>query len=94
MMTPDQIRELAEVGANYKHIMSALNELKDNVRALPTHADLKVYATSKEVDTLRAQVEELKQGSPKSIAIKAQVVALWLAAIAGAVSTLLHLVKP
>ena len=93
-MTEDQIRQLAEVAANYKHIMSALSELKEDVKALPTHADLKLYATSSELSALRQQVEKLEQGSPKSIAVKAQVVALWLAAIAGAFSTLLHLIKP
>lgn len=80
------------MGANYKHIMAALTELKDDVKALPTHADLKLYATAKELQNLREQVEELKRDSPRSLASRVQTWALWLLAVAGAIQLLLKVV--
>lgn len=92
-MTPDQIAQLATVEANYTHIMAALEQLKKNVEALPTHKDLSIYATSAELNALRSQVEELKRNSPGSIWEKAVRFAGGLMALYGAWQLLQHITK-
>jgi len=92
-MTPDQIAQLATVEANYTHIMAALKSLTEKVQELPTHQDLSIYATSKELDALRSQVEELKRNSPGSIWEKAVRFSGGLLAIYGAWQLVQHFTK-
>ena len=72
MMTPDQITALAEVRANYVHIVDSLKKL--DTRLDEFHRDMKLYASEADVKALRAelatlreQIEELKRNSPASL---------------------------
>ena len=71
-MTPDQITALAEVRANYTHIVDALRKLDGRLDEF--HRDMKLYASEADVKALRAevsalreQVETLKRESPASV---------------------------
>lgn len=71
-MTPDQIRELATLGANVQHILESLDELKDRLKSLPEL--MAQFAKSKELEdlsrtvaALQRDVEDLKRGSPARI---------------------------
>ena len=71
-MTPEQIRELATLGADVKHIVQSLDDLNNRVRELPEL--MAQFAKSKEVDDLRDKMQDmqrrlhdLERGSPARI---------------------------
>lgn len=71
-MTPEQIKELATLGANVQHILESLDELKDRLKALPEV--MSQFARSKELEELsrtvaamQRDIDDLKRGSPARI---------------------------
>lgn len=93
-MTPEQVIErLARVDERSEQIMEALKEMKQTLHSLPTHSDLKMYATTDYVKSLEKRLEELQRSSPKAIATSAQYVVLWLAALAGLANLVLQWFK-
>lgn len=72
MMTPEQIRELATLSTRVGHIVEALDEVRDTIKALP--ALLAEFARARDVEnlrdelrTVRAELEDLKRGSPARV---------------------------
>lgn len=82
MSPEDQIAAIAGMRADYKHIMKALEGMGEKIDAL-----------QKEVGTLRAQVEDLKRGSPANIGSLAVKIAAGVMALVGAWSLLDRLPK-
>lgn len=59
MMTPDQIKELATLTANVRHIMDALDEVRVTIKSLPEM--LSEFAKARELDDLRREVTDLRR---------------------------------
>ena len=94
-----QVEKIASLEANFQHIMKAVDLINLRLERLPTHEDLKVYATAAEVSALKQQITDLQrqledaklmieERSPATLWQRLVKVALGIGAIGGAFAIL------